>query len=402
MLAISALAVNGGAIAATDQDGVHVVGYLGDTTGNGGYSSLDVSLLSRVAANLDTGFAAFPLLDPTILADIAGRNSVTALDASYLSQFVANAPQPRIPALPNVAITHGGPDPLVWLPQNLSGSPGSAMTVPVMFRQTNATTIGLNSADLAIEFDPSLFIVTGVRLGNVPRGFTVTESFDNATGAIIASLRSALGSIPLTPGTEGTLLLIDLTIRPGADLGAARLNLLGEGRVGSTVLSTSLNEGNLTLVPAPTDLDLDPTDGVVTIAIAAPTTAQTRTATVTTDPTPSVAAIGTASRNLAPASSAFAPTVVPKAKPAAGSSAAVDRAIEASHGNHGMGNRSAVLDFLADANEDDTSVTAWIPWTPTDQPGISLVANDSPGITTKWGNLLPNAKFSARDGKPRS
>ena len=109
--------LNGGAIAATDRDGVHVVAYLGDTTGNGGYSGLDAALISRVVANIDTGFAAFPLLDPTILADVAGRGSLTALDAAFVSQFVANLPQPRIPALPGVTITQGGPDPLIWLPR---------------------------------------------------------------------------------------------------------------------------------------------------------------------------------------------------------------------------------------------------------------------------------------------
>ena len=195
-----------------------------------------------------------------------------------------------------MTITRGGPDPLVWLPQNLSGSQGSALTVPVMFRQTNGTTIGLNAADLAIEFDPSVFTVTGVRLGNVPQGFTLTESFDNVTGAIIASLRSTSGSILLSPGTEGSLLLIDLTIRPGASLGAARINLLGEGRVGSNVLYTSLNDGNLTLVPAPTDSDLDPTDGVVTVAV--PTTSQTEI-TLLAEPSAQAAVVAAPATELA-------------------------------------------------------------------------------------------------------
>ena len=63
-LVLSNISVNGGAIAATDGDGVHVVAYLGDTTGNGGYSGLDAALISRVVANIDTGFAAFPLARP--------------------------------------------------------------------------------------------------------------------------------------------------------------------------------------------------------------------------------------------------------------------------------------------------------------------------------------------------
>src|SRR5437879_1123510 len=45
-------------------DAVHVVAYIGDTTGNGGYSSLDAQRILRVAAGLDSGFTAYPLIDP--------------------------------------------------------------------------------------------------------------------------------------------------------------------------------------------------------------------------------------------------------------------------------------------------------------------------------------------------
>ena len=202
-LVLGNLSLNGGAIPATDADGVHVVAYLGDTTGNGGYSGLDAALISRVVANIDTGFSAFPVLDPTILADVAVRGSLTALDAAFVSQFVANLPQPRIPALPGVAITRGGPDPLIWLPQDPSAAPGSTLTLPVEFRQTNGTPIGLDSADLALEFDPSIFTVTGIRPGNIPQGFTLTDAYDNATGEIIASLRSTMGRSSWLPARKG-------------------------------------------------------------------------------------------------------------------------------------------------------------------------------------------------------
>ena len=134
-----------------------------------------------------------------------------------------------------------------------------------MFLQTNGSTIGLDSANLALEFDPSVFEITGVSLGGVTQGFTLTDSYNNATGTLIASEQSPTGAIQLSPGTQGTLLLVDVTVRPGADLGSSRINLLGVGRVGSSVLYTSLNDGYLTLTPAPSNSDLNPTDGVVTI-----------------------------------------------------------------------------------------------------------------------------------------
>ena len=110
-LVIGNMIVNGGAIAAVDQDAVHVVAYLGDASGNIGYSGFDATLIRQVIANLSTGFAAYPLLDPTIIGDIAGTGSLNALDATYIQQYVANIPQPRIPAEPNSPSPRAVPTP---------------------------------------------------------------------------------------------------------------------------------------------------------------------------------------------------------------------------------------------------------------------------------------------------
>jgi hypothetical protein len=350
-------------------------------------------LIARVVANIDTGFAAYPLLDPTIMADVAGRGSLTAQDASFVAQFVANIPQPRIPALPGVTITKGGPDPEIWLPRNIDAAPGSTLTVPVLFRQTNGSPIGLNSADIAIEFDPSIFVVNGVTLGNVPQGFTLDVSYDNATGEIIATERSASGPITLTPGTVGSLLLIDLSIRPGAALGAVRLNLLGEGRVGSQVLYTSLNDGYLTLTPAPSDSDTDPTDGIVTITTSPtpqpqpqPTTQATTTgagsvATLTTAPlqVPTVTPIAVAAPVTIPvltsAPISFAPVAGATVAPA-GPAAAIDLAIEASQDESVHVSRPAVLDFLDAVGTGESTATELIPWTAPD-PTVNFPTSDS-------------------------
>ena len=371
VLILGNIAVNGGAIAATDDDGVHVVAYLGDATGNGGYSGLDATLIRRVLANIDTGFAAFPLLDPTIAVDIANRGSLTSLDATYLSQYLANIPQPRIPTLPGVTITQGGPDPLVWIPQNLEATPGSTLTVPVLFRQTNGTSIGLDAADLAIEFDPSSFTVTAVRPGDVTRGFSLTEAFDNATGEIIASARSTSGPITLAPGTRGTLLLIDLTIRPGASLGGTRINLLGEGRVGSHVLYTSLDHGHLTLAPAPKNSDVDPTDGVLTVAARAWRPVVTALTAPAPLPSSLVSALSLPGSMLMPA----------------GSPAAVDLAIEAIRGGTIPAIRSELLDALESG---ESAATTLVPWTVADPSPVSPAPEESFSVP---------ARKKAQDGR---
>ena len=52
------------ALGAKTDDAVHVVAYLGDTTGNESYSSLDAQRVLRVVAGGDSGLTAYPLIDP--------------------------------------------------------------------------------------------------------------------------------------------------------------------------------------------------------------------------------------------------------------------------------------------------------------------------------------------------
>ena len=216
-----------------------------------------------------------------------------------------------------------------------------------MSLQTNGSTIGLDSANLAIEFDPAVFEITGVSLGGVTRGFTLTDTYNNATGTLIVSEHSRTGAIPLSTSTQGALLLVDVTVRPEAELGASRINLLGVGRVGSSVLYTSLNDGYLTLTPAPNNSDLTPTDGVVTITATA-----TRPGPLRDAGRPCRASPGHHGRIRSPPPSAQVacpdrgpvplrpPPAIGSALVAAGPPAAVDLAIEATHGDTGPINRN--------------------------------------------------------------
>jgi hypothetical protein len=68
--------VNDGAIATTTPESVQAVGFLGDTTGNQSYSGLDAQRAARVAVHLDSGFSAYPNIDPVIVADITGNGNL--------------------------------------------------------------------------------------------------------------------------------------------------------------------------------------------------------------------------------------------------------------------------------------------------------------------------------------
>lgn len=89
-------------IAATTVPGLHLVAYVGDADGSGTYSGNDAVLITRVTLQADTGFAAYPLVDPTVVADTDG-SGFTPADAALQAneagvgvptQNLANPPIP--------------------------------------------------------------------------------------------------------------------------------------------------------------------------------------------------------------------------------------------------------------------------------------------------------------------
>jgi uncharacterized repeat protein (TIGR03803 family) len=103
LLQLSNVALNNNAIAVTPVAGLHLVAYVGDADGNGAYSGGDAVLITRVTLLTDTGFAAYPLVDPTIVADTDGSGFIpadAALQANEAGVGVptANLPTPPIPS----------------------------------------------------------------------------------------------------------------------------------------------------------------------------------------------------------------------------------------------------------------------------------------------------------------
>jgi hypothetical protein len=76
------------------------VAYFGDVIGNGGYSGLDAQRVARVGVGLDSGFAAYPHIDPVVLADITGNGKLSGLDAQRIALVAAGADTPEIPPIP--------------------------------------------------------------------------------------------------------------------------------------------------------------------------------------------------------------------------------------------------------------------------------------------------------------
>jgi hypothetical protein len=265
-LDIANIVLNGGALPSLDDDGVHVVAYFADVTGNGTYSAQDASLLARLAVGIDTGLEEFALLDPTIIGDITGNGAFSATDTSLMLQAAVGIEVPELPTpLPTVSLTQGGPDPKLSIPQNLVASAGGSLLIPVDIDSiVNLTGNGLASADLVIYYDPTVLEISSAALGRLVAqrgGWLISSHIDPLAGRIDVSLA---GLTPLEGEFSGELVQLQATVKADAPAGASAINLAATSRS----RSTQLNEGFLTLIPAPTDAANDAIDGRVMITAA--------------------------------------------------------------------------------------------------------------------------------------
>lgn len=270
VLDITSAVLNAGSIPVITDDALHVVAYFGDTTGNGTYSAQDASRVARLAVGLDTGLQPYKLTDPAVVADISGNGLISATDTSRILQAGVGIATAEIPPLPDpaVSLTQGGPDPKLSIPTNLVATPGAQVSIPVMIDSiVDLTGNGLESADLVIYYDAAALEVTSVTLGGLltsaPGNWFVAANIDPLAGRAIISLA---GQTPLESLFEGELVHLNTQVKDHAT-GSIALNLAASSR--SPAQHTQLNEGYLTLIPAPTDAANDSVDGLLTILSAA-------------------------------------------------------------------------------------------------------------------------------------
>jgi hypothetical protein len=226
LIDLSEVLINQGAIPARDDDGVHLIAYFGDASGNGRYSASDAVFALRAAIGLDGGFAGFPLADPALLADVTGNGVVTAADATRLVREVVGIDQPEVPPIPPNAPTFltRGPDPLLSLPRGLRARRGGAVVVPVRLDVSE----GLRTADLALSYDRSRLELVEVRRGSLTGGFDLfAVRHDTQAGSVQVGLGRSTG--PVSGRGSGSVL--ELVFRAKAT-GRAVVNL--RQRVGVT------------------------------------------------------------------------------------------------------------------------------------------------------------------------
>ena len=241
-------------IACIGESAVHKAVNLGDVNSTsglpsiGGVNSADAGLIARVVAKLDSGFAADPLTDPLILADLTGDGTLSGIDATDASQIQTRGPasQPQVPEPVITTSSSIGLDPTVQTGlghgQMIFAAPGTYVT-PTLQITDDAN--GLTSGDLVLHYDPSLLTMA-------------TDSFNDALGISLNSQLAGWGLttyVP-TPGTinvgffetggsplTGPVDMLSMLFSVPADAGYGSSSTLGV----ETARNSGLNGGSLVM-----------------------------------------------------------------------------------------------------------------------------------------------------------
>ena len=106
------LQAGGSSVAAIGTDALHLVAFLGNASASGAITSGDGLDMARVVAGADTGFAAYQLTDPDIIADMLGDGAVGGPDGAAIGRYINGATVPQMPIFPgNPANNASGPTP---------------------------------------------------------------------------------------------------------------------------------------------------------------------------------------------------------------------------------------------------------------------------------------------------
>jgi hypothetical protein len=261
LLGLGSVMVNGAPFTGVSANGLDVNAYLGDVTGDGQISALDVATAGNVASGNGTspiGLAAFPLVDPAVVGDIAGDGSIDATAVSDLAAFTSNLHPPQIPTPPTgLTITPGGPDPTLSLGDvgsNGKLSSSGVVSVPVMLDHPHPDgSTGMEEAILALTYNPSTFTLSpaDITLGSIPgsgTGWHLISVMDQATGQIGIDLYS---TTPITATQAGSLVTIAFHLVPGAAVTGAAVKLVNSVAPNGRYFSTEVadNQGRYVLSP---------------------------------------------------------------------------------------------------------------------------------------------------------
>lgn len=243
------ISLNEGELPSLPDRAVHKVLFPGDANGNGAYSAMDASLITRVSVNLDSGFDAAELIDPRIIADVTGDGTVSPMDASAIARASIFIPIATLPALPaNFPTTFfTGPDPVITAPE-LALLPGASSTSAFTIDQS----AGLQGLNLSLRYNTGQLQLTD---SDIAPGSLLSSAGWPAFANIVGDRLyiASYGLDPL-PAGSGDLLSLTTNAQSTAAPGTSTLDL--EGQLNDGGLTLTAIDGSL-YVPITGDITLD-------------------------------------------------------------------------------------------------------------------------------------------------
>jgi Bacterial Ig-like domain (group 3)/Putative Ig domain len=277
LLHFASASLNGGTVPVATGDALHLVAYVGDADGNGSYTANDAVLITRVSLLTDDGFAAYPLVDPVIVADTDGSGFIPAdaplqANEAGVGFVTANLPIPPIPSGVHFTPISNNVDPALAIPGHLPVSPDGTVTVPVNIDDPHpAGSTGLLRGHIVLSYNASVFTVTAadVHAGLLLAGgdWSIVPTIDPSTGEIVIGLSS---DTPITSKQGGSLVTVDFHPTSARPSDAAAFELVASASLHGQTIDTELEDaqGTFTLTLAPTN-NLDPRmEGPVTLKAA--------------------------------------------------------------------------------------------------------------------------------------
>jgi hypothetical protein len=133
LLHFSSLSVNTG-VTMVGSDALHLVTFQGDGSGDGSITSADGLDISRVVAGADAGFAAYPLTDPDIIADMLSDGAVDGPNGALLGRYINGIATPQLPVYPGAPVNKlsvVGPGVTILSPLQLGSGESAAVPTTV-------------------------------------------------------------------------------------------------------------------------------------------------------------------------------------------------------------------------------------------------------------------------------
>jgi hypothetical protein len=289
LLQLGNIVINQGAVTgAVSANGVHINAYFSDVSGDGKISGLDALAEDNVAQGHGTGFSAYEQLDPVIIGDVAGDNSVDAGDVSTIDAYVAKLAPFQIPVLPtqllpsnpnyvnpNSIHSPNAADPTLGLVTCglATAGPSSIVDVAVTIDHPHPTgSTGLTEVTLALTYDLKMLDVSpsDITLGSIPcqgTGWQISTVVDQTTGQIGIEIYSLT---PITATQAGSLVNIAFHTLPDVMGLTTAVQLLGQTTPNGQWFGTGVadSQGAMILSPGIDQLLLPTGSEIISSAIS--------------------------------------------------------------------------------------------------------------------------------------